>query len=358
MESLNSLLVFLIIFLLIILFLFFKKISKIQRENSSLKKELNFWAELFSNYPFPFFIIEKEEVKWQNKKALEILGDLRGKKKDHIESFLKNSYWDAQVFFLSSGFIAYLLLDKREEKILKRSYEIALAYLSHELKTPFTMVKNYAEKLEEEIKKNRSLNIEYFEQLKNSLEKVERLIYKLFSSLEYLVKDLKIKKEKFFLKEAIEEVIFWVKPLCEDKNIDLEVDISEDIEIEGDKEWLMQALLNPLENAIKFSPSGGKVFLKVYRRENEWINILIRDTGPGVSPEDLPFLGMPFFKSSAEKGLGFGLFLTKKILEAHGGRLKFNLPSHGGLEVLIEIPYNLSKVFTSSSDKGLDKKYP
>ena len=80
-----------------------------------------------------------------------------------------------------------------------------------------------------------------------------------------------------------------MKPLCEDKNIDLEVDISEDIEIEGDKEWLMQALLNPLENAIKFSPSGGKVFLKVYRRENEWINILIRDTGPGVSPEDLPF---------------------------------------------------------------------
>ena len=358
MESFNFLLILLIICLLVGLFLFLKKNLKVQRENRHLKRELNFWTELFSNYPFPFFIIEKEEIKWQNKKAFEILGDLRGKKKDHIESFLKNSYWDAQIFFLPSGFTAYLLLDKREEKILKRSYEIALAYLSHELKTPFTMVKNYAEKLEEEIKKNRFSNIEYFEKFKNSLERVERLIYKLFSSLEYLVKDLKIKKEKFLLNEAIEEVIFWVKPLCEDKNVDLEVDIAEDIKIEGDKEWLMQAILNPLENAIKFSPSGGKVFLKVYRRENEWINILIRDMGPGVSPEELPFLGLPFFKSSAEKGLGFGLFLTKKILEAHGGRLKFNLPSHGGLEVLIEIPYNLSRVFTSSSDKGLDKKCP
>jgi len=191
MESFNFLLILLIICLLVVLFLFFKKILKVQRENRHLKKELNFWIELFSNCPFPFFIIEKEEIKWQNKKALEILGDLRGKKKNHIESFLKNSYWDAQIFFLPSGFTVYLLLDKREEKILKRSYEIALAYLSHELKTPFTIVKNYAEKLEEEIKKNRFSNIEYFEKFKNSLERVERLIYKLFSSLEYLVKDLK-----------------------------------------------------------------------------------------------------------------------------------------------------------------------
>ena len=340
MEIPFLLLVFLISFL-VILFLFFKKILKIQEENRYLKRKLNFWEEFFSNYPFPLFIIEKEEIKWQNKKAFEILGDLRGKKKYQIEVFLKNSYWDPQVFSLSSGLVAYLLLDKREEKVLKRSYEIALAYLSHELKTPFTMVKNYAEKLEEKLKEIKSFEVllKDFEALKNSLEKVERLIYKLFSSLEYLVKDLKIKKEKFLLRPAIEEVIFWVEPLFKDKNVDLEVDIPEDIEIEGDKEWLMQAILNPLENAIKFSPPGGRVFLKVYRRENEWINILIRDTGPGVSYEDLPFLGMPFFKSSAEKGLGFGLFLTKKILEAHGGKLRFNLPPQGGLEVLIEIPY-------------------
>ncbi len=341
MEFFSFLTIFLIISSLIIFTLLFKKFSKIKKEKSFLEKELNFWIDFFFNYPFPLFIIEKDEIKWQNKKALEILGDLRGKKKNNIEGFLKNSYWDPQVFFLSSEVIAYFLIDKKEEKVLKRSYEIALAYLSHELKTPFTMVKNYAEKLEEKLKKSNFFEdpLKDFEALKNSLEKVENLIYKLFSSLEYLVKDLKIKKEKFSLKETIEEVIFWVTPLFKDKNVDLEVDIPEGIEIEGDKEWLMQAILNPLENAIKFSPPRGKVFLKVYRRENEWINILIRDTGPGVSYEELPFLGMPFFKSSAEKGLGFGLFLTKKILSAHGGKLRFNLPPQGGLEVLIEIPY-------------------
>jgi signal transduction histidine kinase len=355
-----SLLIFLIIALLIAIFFLLKKFLKIKRENSLLKRELNFWIDFFSNYPFPLFIIEKDEIKWQNKKALEILGDLRGKKKDQIELFLKDSYWDSQVFFLSPESTVYLLIDKREEKILKRSYEIALAYLSHELKTPFTMVKNYAEKLEEKLKEIKSFEalLKDFEALKNSLEKVERLIYKLFSSLEYLVKDLKIKKEKFSLKPAIEEVIFWVTPLCKDKNIELEVDIPEDIEIEGDKEWLMQAILNPLENAIKFSPPGEKVILKVYRRENDWINILIRDMGPGVAYEELPFLGMPFFKSSAEKGLGFGLFLTKKIVSAHGGKLRFNLPFQGGLEVLIEIPYNLKRVSISSSDMGFAKRYP
>uniref|UniRef100_A0A7C4NRG9 histidine kinase n=1 Tax=Thermodesulfobacterium geofontis TaxID=1295609 RepID=A0A7C4NRG9_9BACT len=219
------------------------------------------------------------------------------------------------------------------------------------------MVKNYAEKLEEKLKEIKSFEalLKDFEAFKNSLERVERLIYKLFSSLEYLVKDLKIKKEKFSLKPAIEEVIFWVTPLCKDKNIELEVDIPEDIEIEGDKDWLMQAILNPLENAIKFSPPGEKVILKVYRRENDWINILIRDMGPGVAYEELPFLGMPFFKSSAEKGLGFGLFLTKKIVSAHGGKIRFNLPSQGGLEVLIEIPYNFKRVSISSSDMGFAK---
>ncbi len=183
---------------------------------------------------------------------------------------------------------------------------MALSYLSHELKTPFTIMKGYIEKLESEILASElySQLHQYFIPLKNALEKVEKLTSKLFTSLEYLIKDLPIKEKVFDLKVALEEVIFWIKPLCEDKKLSLEIDIPQNFLIKGDQDLIMQALLNPLENAVKFSPPNGKITIKVYTRENQKINIFIRDEGPGVSPADLPFLGMPFFKSSAEKGLG------------------------------------------------------
>ncbi len=92
--------------------------------------------------------------------------------------------------------------------------------------------------------------------------------------------------------------------------------------IQADPERLAQALENLVDNALKFTPAGGWVTLHAEVRDQEvWIRI--RDTGPGIPPEDLPRLFEPFYRGSQEgrPGLGLGLFLARTIVEAHGGRL-------------------------------------
>ena len=320
---------------------FIKNIKRAKNQIEELKQTKSFWEETLYQLEIPVFLVDnKEETQWQNKASLSFFGDLRGKTfQIDLQKFYPKK-WEVKTLSLQKGQKVYLLIDKSEEEIFKKSYTIALSYLSHEIKTPFTILRGYAEKLEAEILSSSQYPQlhTYFITFKNALDKIERLTSKLFTSLEYLVKDLPLKKERFDLRIALEEVIFWIKPLCEDKNISLEVELPENLWIEGDKDWMMQALINPIENAVKFTPKNGKITIKSYVREDQKINILIRDQGPGVNPQDLPFLGMPFFKSSAEKGLGFGLFITKKVIEAHQGKLKFSLPPQGGLEVLIELP--------------------
>lgn len=329
------------VFCLTLVFLL-KKFISLRKHLENMKQKQAFWEEAFYQLEFPVFIInEKKEILWQNRTSLNKFGYLKGGKIDSVLKEIQNYPWEMKSFLLSKEFEIYILIDKSEEELFKKSYTLALSYLSHELKTPFTIMKGYAEKLETEIlDSNLYFHLhQYFIPFKNALERVEKLTSKLFTSLEYLVKELPLKEKMFDLKVALEEIIFWIKPLCEDKNLNLEVDVPQNLLIKGDQDLIMQALLNPIENAVKFSPQNGKIIIKAYVRENQRINIFIRDEGPGVHPEDLPFLGMPFFKSSAEKGLGFGLFITKKIIEAHQGKISFNLPPQGGLEVLIEIPY-------------------
>lgn len=338
-----SLILFNLFLLFLVTYLFFKFLN-LKKNLEIIKRERQSLEEILNNLELPILIVKKEEVQWQNKISLAYFGDLRGKSEKIFLSRIKNQSWEMKTLFVKNEVKVYLLIDKSQEEVFKRGYKIAISYLSHEIKTPFTVLKGYAEKLEEELIKLKVYHFlkSYFIPFKSALEKIDHLTSKLFSSLEYLIKELPLKPEVFDLKTALDEVVFWVKPLCEDKNLILELEIPDNIFIKGDKEWLMQAFLNPLENAIKYTPSGNKIILKVYERGKNTLNILIRDTGPGVSPEDLPFLGMPFFKSSAEKGLGFGLFITKKIIEAHQGRISFSLPPQGGLEVLIELPYQKS----------------
>ncbi|WP_028841598.1 sensor histidine kinase [Thermodesulfobacterium hveragerdense] len=329
------------IFLGLILFWLLKKLKETKQKAEEIRQKQVFWEETLYQLEIPVFIVEQtEEILWQNKISLSLLGDLRGKRFATVLEEIRTKNWEVKTYLSRQGKKVYVFIDNSEKEMFKKSYTLALSYLSHEIKTPFTILQGYAEKLEGEILSlNQYTQIhDYFVIFKNALDRIERLVSKLFTSLEYLVKELPLKKERFDLSLALEDVIFWIRPLCEDKNISLEVDLPERVWVEGDKDWLMQAFLNPLENAVKFTPKNGKIIIKAYARENQTINILIKDEGPGVNPKDLPFLGMPFFKSSADKGLGFGLFITKKVVEAHNGKVKFSLPLQGGLEVLIELP--------------------
>jgi signal transduction histidine kinase len=97
--------------------------------------------------------------------------------------------------------------------------------------------------------------------------------------------------------------------------------------VKGDRDRLKQVILNLVANAIQYTPQGGEVFLSL-KRIGEQARLIVRDTGPGIPAEDLPYIFERFYRAeksrtrSKTSGFGLGLSITKWIVEQHGGQIK------------------------------------
>jgi signal transduction histidine kinase len=115
------------------------------------------------------------------------------------------------------------------------------------------------------------------------------------------------------------------EPLSEDKGIDFAAEFARDLQVRGNREFLAQALANILDNAVKYTPAGGAIMLRVRRRSSGEVEFSVTDTGPGVPEEDRPRVIERFVRlenSRSEPGAGLGLSLVGAVAEAHGGRLE------------------------------------
>lgn len=137
------------------------------------------------------------------------------------------------------------------------------------------------------------------------------------------------------------------EPAAEDKGLDFSAEIERGLMIEANRPFLAQALANVIDNAIKYTPSGGAVMLRARRRSSGEIEYSITDTGPGVPDEDRERVVERFVRldnSRTEAGSGLGLSLVVAVAEAHGGRVQLDegpgsLDGSGpGLRVAIVLP--------------------
>ena len=115
------------------------------------------------------------------------------------------------------------------------------------------------------------------------------------------------------------------EPLCEDKGLDFKAELTPQLVARGNREFIAQALANLLDNAVKYTPAGGAVMLRVRRRSSGEVEFSVTDTGPGVPEADRPRIVQRFVRlenSRNEPGVGLGLSLVAAVAEAHGGRLE------------------------------------
>ncbi|MDP3748500.1 MAG: HAMP domain-containing sensor histidine kinase [Phenylobacterium sp.] len=115
------------------------------------------------------------------------------------------------------------------------------------------------------------------------------------------------------------------EPVCEDKGLDFAAEFAVDLQVRGNREFLAQALANILDNAVKYTPSGGAIMLRVRRRSSGEVEYSVTDTGPGVPDGDRERVVERFVRlenSRSEPGSGLGLSLVAAVAEAHGGRLE------------------------------------
>jgi signal transduction histidine kinase len=117
------------------------------------------------------------------------------------------------------------------------------------------------------------------------------------------------------------------EPLCEERDLEFKAELSPALQARGNREFIAQALANILDNAVKYTPSGGAVMLRTRRRSSGEIEFSVTDTGPGVPNEHRERVVQRFVRlenSRNQPGSGLGLSLVAAVAEAHGGRLELD----------------------------------
>ena len=211
--------------------------------------------------------------------------------------------------------------------------------ISHELKTPLSVLKG---ELEVTLKKVRSAQ-EYESALYSNLEEVNRLgkiVENLLVLARFDAKTTALHEEPVDLNLLISDAVEVIKVLAVQKDITLQYNGAHTVDIMADKVQLKRLFLNILDNAIKYTPSGGKISIDL-RQQKESVDIDISDTGIGIPENELPHIFDRFYrvdKSRSSIGFGLGLSIAQSIAMAHGGKIYARSNAPQGTVFTISLP--------------------
>jgi two-component system sensor histidine kinase VicK len=198
------------------------------------------------------------------------------------------------------------------DKMQKEFINIA----AHELRTPIQPILGLSGILQESVHKDPERV--YVEIILRNARRLEKLTEDLLDVTRIESHSLNLNKDLFNLKDVVLAQMKDYKKQADDNRIELYYD-HKDVIVSGDKGRITQVIANLLRNAINFTEGGGLISI-TSDTNNDHVVVRIRDTGSGISPEIYPKL-FTKFATKSEKGTGLGLFISKSIIEAHGGRI-------------------------------------
>ena len=222
-----------------------------------------------------------------------------------------------------------------------------VATVSHDLRSPLTLMRGYATMLEMVGDLNNQQE-GYVQKIVVGVESMSRLVNNLLD-LGRIEADVGLRLDMISVPYLVEHVIESLSLQAAQKKIKVHISVPENTMplVEADQALLTQALHNLVENAIKYTPSDGDVGVTV-RVLEENIVFAVRDTGIGVSPVDQPRLFERFYRSAnreakRERGTGLGLAIVKSIAERHGGHVGLQSQLGSGSTFIISIPIRQPK---------------
>jgi PAS domain S-box-containing protein len=223
----------------------------------------------------------------------------------------------------AAKFLAGEQTARREAEDANRIKDEFLATLSHELRTPLTAIVGWARLLStgdvDPTKYPQAL-----EAIVRNAKSQGRLIDDLLDVSRIVTGKLHLEARSAEIAFVIKAAVNSVRLAAQAKNIRLDVDLpSESTRVFGDPDRLKQVMWNLLTNAIKFTPSDGRVHVSAERKDS-FVTIKVSDTGPGIDPEFLPFVFERFRQADGtttrrHRGLGLGLAIVRDLVELHGG---------------------------------------
>jgi heavy metal sensor kinase len=212
--------------------------------------------------------------------------------------------------------------------------------IAHDLKSPLTRIRGIAEVT---LTTGKSLN-EYENMAASTIEECDRLLDMINTMLMISKTESgvdKLSREGIDLAGLVQEACELFEPTAEDKSITLSYDVPNKIHLVGDNRMIQRMLSNLLDNAIKYTPSGGTVSVSVSEDDERGVVITIKDTGIGISPGDLTRIFGRFYRcdqSRSQVGIGLGLSLARAIARAHGGDITVMSRLNQGSTFTITLP--------------------
>ncbi len=230
-----------------------------------------------------------------------------------------------------------------ELKSLDRMKSEFLSNVSHELKTPLVSIRGYSELLHDEklglIKDEQKKSLEAI--IRNA-DRLTRLINSILFISKMQAEKLEFKFQPVDMDEIIKTCVDDAKSMMDTKQIIFEKDIPKISKVNGEKDRFTEVISNLLDNAIKFTPTGGKISIKALD-EGEFVHFVVTDNGIGIPLEIIPKLFSRFYQADASAsrkygGTGLGLYITKNIVDAFRGKIWIESEVGKGTKVHVLLP--------------------
>lgn len=261
-------------------------------------------------------------VLWQRRQSRKILENLGKMLEAAMEgNFTEDSFDESLLSALESSFAHYLAastVSARKVDAEKEKLKALIGDISHQTRTPIANILLYTQLLKEQ-----PGNTDCLEALEGQTKKLQSLIDALVKTSRLETGVIALHPEPGELGTVMTSAVSQLRPKAEGKNITITLE-REKANAFFDPKWTEEALYNLLDNAVKYTPSGGSVSVSttVYPMFSA---VHVRDTGPGIAEEEQPKIFQRFYRGEAhreDEGVGIGLYLVRQIAEGQGGFVK------------------------------------
>jgi PAS domain S-box-containing protein len=233
---------------------------------------------------------------------------------------------------------------QEEAEKASRAKSQFLANMSHELRTPLNAILGFSALLRDDAtgRLDEATRLRFLNQIHSSGQHLLELINDVLDLSKVEAGQMELLLQPVELGQLIDEVRATVEPLARTKSVALNIVLAPELRLVADPAKVRQMLLNLISNAIKFTPSGGRIDIR-RRRIEALIEISVTDTGIGIAEEDLGRLFTEFQQLDAgrgqrQEGTGLGLALTKRFAELHGGRVSVESKLGKGSTFTLHLP--------------------
>jgi PAS domain S-box-containing protein len=260
----------------------------------------------------------------------------------------KNEEGVASHFFIKASFIDGKLVNKRIVLVIsdvtdkvksEQQRDDLIAFVIHELRSPLSNITLCNTLIEQSIEENDKEGVAvYLDKSNKSANRLKLLIQELYDATKAGSGSLQFTKSGFDFTDLVDEVIESVQLLHKTHEINKEGEAQ--VEVYGDRERINQVLTNYLINAVKYSPQADKVNVRLHIENGNAI-VAVTDYGKGIPEEKIPHIFDRYYRADASTkidGLGLGLYLSKQIIDAHGGRTWIKSKENEGSTFYFSIP--------------------